>query len=277
VQGVPRGARALSKSVIVVEESVMRLALAVILVAVLPALVDAQSSRSTRSAGSTLPPIGLPLPQIGLPLPSLGLPQRVEKPVNRGDRRSRPDQNHRRDGDKKGRHSKRGVFYVFPAYGWGWDYPPALRTDAATPGYSDEPSPPQEPSRPTGILWLDIQPYAIAQIYVDGIYVGTTEDVSGELTLEAGLHKIEIRAPGYETLNIDVKIERDRAITYRSELRPLPGRMSAEPPPAVAVDTKPATSKPIYIIPGCYMGNIPPKEAGLPATCDQSRATTIQP
>jgi hypothetical protein len=30
-----------------------------------------------------------------------------------------------------------------------------------------------------------------------------------------------------------------------------------------------------YFIPGCYAGNVPPKDAGLPATCDQTRVITI--
>jgi hypothetical protein len=30
-----------------------------------------------------------------------------------------------------------------------------------------------------------------------------------------------------------------------------------------------------YLIPGCYMGNVPPKEANLPATCDITRAVSF--
>jgi hypothetical protein len=31
-----------------------------------------------------------------------------------------------------------------------------------------------------------------------------------------------------------------------------------------------------YIVPGCYIGNVPPQDAGLPASCDLSRTITIQ-
>ena len=31
------------------------------------------------------------------------------------------------------------------------------------------------------------------------------------------------------------------------------------------------------VIPGCYLGDVAPKDAGLPATCDQSRAVTFRP
>ena len=30
-----------------------------------------------------------------------------------------------------------------------------------------------------------------------------------------------------------------------------------------------------YVIPGCYIGNVPPQEAGLPAGCDLGRLITI--
>ena len=33
----------------------------------------------------------------------------------------------------------------------------------------------------------------------------------------------------------------------------------------------------MYLIPGCYMGNVPPQEVKLPAGCDASRVTTIKP
>jgi hypothetical protein len=31
-----------------------------------------------------------------------------------------------------------------------------------------------------------------------------------------------------------------------------------------------------YLVPGCYMGNVPPEEANLPATCDLARAVSFQ-
>ena len=65
-------------------------------------------------------------------------------------------------------------------------------------------------------------------------------------------------------MSVDVRITAGQSVTYRAGLKALP--------PAVAV---PSTT--FYLIPGCYMGNIPPKDAHLPSTCDQSRAITWQP
>jgi hypothetical protein len=49
----------------------------------------------------------------------------------------------------------------------------------------------------------------------------------------------------------------------------LPPVPDVAPPAAKA----PAT---FYLIPGCYMGNVPPRDANLPATCDISRAVSVQ-
>jgi hypothetical protein len=46
-----------------------------------------------------------------------------------------------------------------------------------------------------------------------------------------------------------------------------------DPPDATA----PVPRTTVYFIPGCYLGNIPPKDAKLPATCDQSSTQTFEP
>ena len=33
----------------------------------------------------------------------------------------------------------------------------------------------------------------------------------------------------------------------------------------------------VYVIPGCYVGNVPPREVKLPATCDLAKLTTFTP
>jgi hypothetical protein len=33
----------------------------------------------------------------------------------------------------------------------------------------------------------------------------------------------------------------------------------------------------MYLIPGCYMGNVSPKDVALPAGCDIKKLTTISP
>jgi hypothetical protein len=144
----------------------------------------------------------------------------------------------------------------------------------SAPAEADRSSRLIETSGPTGSLWLDVQDAGTAQLYVDGFYVGTTVDVGSELTLEAGPHSIELRAPGYETMKVNVKVEAGRAITYRDALRPQSSPATAQAP-TTAVSKVPPERKPFYVIPGCYVGDVPPKEARLPATCDQSRVKTI--
>jgi hypothetical protein len=71
-----------------------------------------------------------------------------------------------------------------------------------------------------GSLRLKVKPVD-ASVYADGYYVGVVDDFDGifqRLHLEAGPHRIEIRAPQYETLTFDVQITPDKTTTYRGEL-----------------------------------------------------------
>jgi PEGA domain len=64
-----------------------------------------------------------------------------------------------------------------------------------------------------------------AEVYVDGYFAGHVDDFDGTfqaLRLEEGPYRIEIVAPGYETLEFDIRIQPGRKITYRGELRPRP-------------------------------------------------------
>jgi len=64
-----------------------------------------------------------------------------------------------------------------------------------------------------------------ATVYIDGYYVGIVNDFDGvfqKLSIEAGSHRVEVRAPGYETLTFDVRIEPGRTTTYHGELKKLP-------------------------------------------------------
>jgi hypothetical protein len=82
---------------------------------------------------------------------------------------------------------------------------------------------PQAPQMAHGNLQLEVVPNT-AQAYVDGFYVGTVEDVShlaGGLTVGAGWHRLEFRAPGYVTPAVNVTIEANRTFTYRGELKPI--------------------------------------------------------
>ncbi len=127
-------------------------------------------------------------------------------------------------------------------------------------------SAPVEKAPALGRLILDVQP-ATAQVFADGYYVGVPEDFSlarGGGLLEAGPHRIDVNAAGFESMTVDLRVTATQPVTIRGALKTLP------PPVAVAPTT-------FYLIPGCYMGNIPPKDAHLPATCDLGRVVTWVP
>jgi hypothetical protein len=76
----------------------------------------------------------------------------------------------------------------------------------------------------TGELRLRVHPRH-AEVYVDGYFAGHVDDFDGTfqaLRLEEGPYRIEIVAPGYETLEFDIRIQPGRKVTYRGELRPRP-------------------------------------------------------
>lgn len=64
-----------------------------------------------------------------------------------------------------------------------------------------------------------------AEVYVDGYFAGTVDDFDGvfqALRLDSGGYRIEIRKPGFETLHFDVRVQPDRTITFRGELKANP-------------------------------------------------------
>ncbi len=121
----------------------------------------------------------------------------------------------------------------------------------------------------SGSLELAVEPRS-ADVYVDGFYVGTVDDVmQNGLLLRAGRHWIDLRAEGYETLTVPVGIAAGQAIRYRGELTILrPPRDGAEAPRG---------SQTIYVIRGCYAGNRPPTESALPRGCDIANLRTLTP
>ena len=75
-----------------------------------------------------------------------------------------------------------------------------------------------------GALKIRVKPRD-AEVYVDGYFAGHVDDFDGfwqSLKLDGGGYRIEIRKPGFETLQFDVHVQPDRTITYRGELRPTP-------------------------------------------------------
>ena len=72
-----------------------------------------------------------------------------------------------------------------------------------------------------GSLRLKIKPRD-AQVFVDGYYVGIVDDFDGvfqRVHLPSGPHRIEVRAPGYETLTFDVQIRFDETTKFEGDLQ----------------------------------------------------------
>ena len=86
----------------------------------------------------------------------------------------------------------------------------------------------------TGSVRLKVKPRT-AEVLVDGYYVGTVNDFDGtfqRLKLEPGPASIEIRAPGFETLRLDVRVLPGRKITFEENMRA--GDPGEAPPPTAA-------------------------------------------
>jgi hypothetical protein len=207
-----------------------------------------------------------PLPQIGLPLPHIGLPAPAQ-----------PE--HRRTGNPNGnssrshqRGARRGfppaVVFVPAPYYVPVEAPPAVEPAPAA-AYAPIP-----PSPPLGALLLDLQPAASVQVYVDGYYTGVTDVIGSALDLEPGAHAIELRASGYEPIAFDVRIAPDERVVYQGQLTKTPATAGR----AADADSARASARPItlYVIPGCYAGNVPPDALTLAPGCDAASLTTIE-
>ena len=122
-----------------------------------------------------------------------------------------------------------------------------------------------------GYLLPQVMP-GTAEVLVDGLYLGTVDDLRrtgyGQ-PLEPGPHRLELRAPGFESVAVGVRIAADETLYYRRDLEPTP-RPASPPPPA-------GVAKTFYVIPGCYAGDKPPQSDRLPPKCDAAQARTIPP
>ena len=131
----------------------------------------------------------------------------------------------------------------------------------------------RRPEAQNGYLHLQVQP-ANAQVYVDGYFMGSVEDfrriIPGR-SLEAGAHRVDVRAPGYEPHSFDVMIPARETVSYRAELEP-----TATAAAVRAVAARPGVPKTFYVIPGCYAGDKPPR-GRLPSGCDRSKVRTVVP
>jgi hypothetical protein len=110
-----------------------------------------------------------------------------------------------------------GGGYGYGGYGYGgYGY-----DDPYGQGYYGGGGSSSQDPRDTGSLRLKIKPRD-TQVYVDGYLVGTVDDFDGafqKLGIESGTHRIELKADGYEPLQLDVLITAGETVTYKGELK----------------------------------------------------------
>jgi hypothetical protein len=120
-----------------------------------------------------------------------------------------------------------------------------------------------------GRLFIDTEP-GTAQVFVDGIPVAAVADFRGVgMLLTEGYRHVELRSPGYESAVFDITIASNQPAVYRGDLTPV--RTAAGPVAPVIR----RGSNTLYVIPGCYLGNRPPRAQSLPPGCDIKRSRTI--
>jgi hypothetical protein len=122
-----------------------------------------------------------------------------------------------------------------------------------------------------GSLALDLGSPVEWQAYADGFYVGIASGLGGTIELDAGAHSIELQADGFEPIRFAVRIQTGRTLTYRNT----PTETTVPRNPRRA-DLRNATPRTLYIIPGCYAGDLPPAAISLPQGCDPSKAARIE-
>lgn len=172
--------------------------------------------------------------------------------------RPRPDQPMPQRGHRPGSLGRRTMPDAFgmPYYGW----PVGSVAGVVIPTAPSQPSTP-----PDGYLRLRVSPRS-SDVFVDGAYAGTADEFGGvsDRALSAGPHRVELRAGGYEPVAFDVRVPANDTLTYRRDLTPV------DEPAAVAVPQAgpPPPHKTMYVVPGCYAGDVPPQAGQLPARCD---------
>jgi hypothetical protein len=126
-------------------------------------------------------------------------------------------------------------------------------------------------NEPFGYLRLQVQP-ADAQVFVDGVYAGIVDDfdgVSAGRAFNAGPHRVEIRANGFESHTFDVRVPANSAISYVRSLDRVEQRAEFRAPPAVP--------KTFYVIPRCYAGTTKPRADQLPRGCNAKDVRVVPP
>ncbi len=111
----------------------------------------------------------------------------------------------------------RWSYYGNPWFSPFWDYGWYLWGGAGT-YYSPSPA---YTGSPLGSIRLRVKP-AEAEVYVDGTYYGKVDKYDGRfdhLDLPAGTHLLEIRAEGYQTIQVSMRVLPGVTVTYSGEMK----------------------------------------------------------
>ena len=131
---------------------------------------------------------------------------------------------------------------------------------------------------PPGYLRLGVAPLT-AQVYVDGFFVGSADDVMTALPLAEGAHHVEVRAEGFETTAFDVRVRSNETVRFSTNLVRLNAgsavvRLDQD---STTIGPQPAVAKTLYVIPRCYAGDRLPVASQLPAGCRVADVRAIAP
>ena len=116
-----------------------------------------------------------------------------------------------------------GLGYVTAAWGLG----PLLRSPGYYAGYGGgygDGYGYQYADYDIGSVKIKVKPRD-AEVYVDNYFAGYVDDFDGifqSLKVETGGHRIEVRKPGFETLQFDVHVQPSRSVTFRGDMKPTP-------------------------------------------------------
>jgi hypothetical protein len=165
-------------------------------------------------------------------------------------------------------------YQVLPYFGLG-EYPMPYAHDASGVPAGAEPI-------PSGYLRLDVQP-TTAQVYVDGFFVGSAEDVTTPVPLEPGTYQVEVKADGFETAVFDIRVRANATLRLSSRLV----RVKEDPTIRLKPDSGAGSlrsdvpiasiSRTLYVIPRCYAGDRMPLPSQLPAGCRLADVRVIAP
>jgi hypothetical protein len=225
--------------------------------ALLPALADAQGRPSGGSGGGRPPSGGAPPSSGGHP-PSAG----ARPPAGGGGHPSGPPPSGAHYGGRPYYGGYYGRYYggyygyygyPFWGFGWGWGYPGwygwGYPYGYPYGGYYD----------PTPEIRLEVKPRE-AQVYVDGYFAGVVDDFDGtfqRLRVQPGAHELTLYLKGFRTVTQPIHVGRGQDSKIKFAMEPLAAGENTEPPPQPK-SPPPTNADDMDVQPG------PPRQAPAP-------------